>query len=71
MKTSILLARLVIVVRSRFASIGICMRVTFWLLGHLKMMENILYGLQGRCQIRTLTRIPWVCTDLILSTGIV
>ena len=52
MKTSILLARLVIVLRSRFVSIGICMRDIFWLLGHLKMMENILYGLQGRCQIQ-------------------
>ena len=43
-KTNILLARLVIVLPSHFVSIGICIRATLWLLGHLRMMWNIMYG---------------------------
>ena len=56
MKTTILLARLVIVVLSHFVSIGICMRGTLWLLGHLRMIQNILYELQGHYQIPILIR---------------
>ena len=56
MKTSILLARLVIVLLSHFVSIGIYMKGTLWLLGHLTMIQNILYGSQGHCQIPILIR---------------
>ena len=34
-----------------FELIGICMRGPLWLLGHPTMVQNILYGLQGHCQI--------------------
>ena len=51
MKTSILLGRLVIVLLSHFGSIGICIRGTLWLFGHLTTIQNILYGLQGHYQL--------------------
>ena len=51
MQMSILLVKLVIVLLSHFVSIEICTRDTLWLLGHLRMIRNILSGLQGHCQI--------------------
>ena len=53
-RMSILLNRLKIVCWNPFELIEICMKGILWQFAHTRMIDNVLYGLQGLYQIQIL-----------------